>query len=113
MIFGVLSELEDHPDVLFLKLLNRKVTLMHRSLWPAWLAIVSKPEPWQHERGLDMHARQVHTESGKHATVAQPWSEWAKAAKVKPLRSVADAKRQIEDAAAALGAPPSALPWGD
>jgi hypothetical protein len=111
LIFKVLTELEEHPDVLFVKLLNRKVTLVHRRLWPAWLAIVSKSEPWQVERGLHMHTREVHTESGKHAIVAEPWAAWAKTAKVKALRSNAAAKREIEDAAAALGASPPALPW--
>lgn len=46
-IFGVLSELEDHPDVLFAKLVKKKVTLIHRRLWPALLGVVSKPQPWQ------------------------------------------------------------------
>jgi len=46
-IFAVLSDLEDHPDVLFLKLVKKKVTLVHRRLWPALLGVVSKPHPWQ------------------------------------------------------------------
>lgn len=47
LIFAVLSELADHPDVLLAKLLHRKVTLIHRRLWPALLAIVSKGDSWQ------------------------------------------------------------------
>ena len=39
LIFSVLSELADHPDVLFTKLLWQKDTLVHRSLWPALLAV--------------------------------------------------------------------------
>jgi hypothetical protein len=39
LIFSVLSELAEHPDVLFAKLLYRKDTLVHRSLWPAVLAV--------------------------------------------------------------------------
>ena len=47
LIFNVLSELSEHGDVLFLKLLGGKVTLIHRRLWPALLTIVAKAAPWQ------------------------------------------------------------------
>jgi hypothetical protein len=47
LIFAVLSQLAEHPDVLFAKLLYRKDTLIHRSLWPAVLAVGRAREPWQ------------------------------------------------------------------
>ncbi len=47
LIFAVLSELTDHPDVLFTKLLYRKDTLVHRSLGPAVLAVGSARDQWQ------------------------------------------------------------------
>jgi hypothetical protein len=50
LIFAVLSELSEHPDVLFTKLLSRKVTLVHRQLWPALLAVASGDQPWQLHR---------------------------------------------------------------
>jgi len=50
LIFAVLSDLSDHPDVLFTKLVQRKVTLVHRSLWPALLAVAAAGEPWQLDR---------------------------------------------------------------
>src|ERR1700686_1077364 len=55
LIFAVLSELGDHPDVLFTKLLHRKDTLVHRSLWPALLTVARSREPWQ-LRGLSAPA---------------------------------------------------------
>ena len=58
VIFKVLSELSDHPDVLFTKLIHRKVTLVHRQLWPALLAAVSAQEPWQ-LNGLSPAARKL------------------------------------------------------
>lgn len=58
LIFAVLSELADHDDVLFAKLLHGKVTLVHRRLWPALIAAVSKAEPWQLE-GLSDAARDL------------------------------------------------------
>jgi hypothetical protein len=50
LIFSVLSELADHPDVLTTKLLYRKDTLIHRSLWPSLLAMAAAREPWQFQR---------------------------------------------------------------
>jgi hypothetical protein len=61
LIFAVLSELADHPDVLFTKLLYRKVTLVHRQLWPALLAVASAGEPWQLLHGLSPSARSLLT----------------------------------------------------
>lgn len=142
LVFAVLSELGDHPDVLLVKLVQGKVTLVHRELWPALLAIVSKREPWQ-LRGLSasarrlldevsesrqpliargpavkelevrllVHSREIHTESGRHALAVEAWPLWAKPAGVRPLRSVAAAKRQLEEAVTRIGAEPSMLPW--
>jgi hypothetical protein len=47
LIFAVLAYLANHPDVLVTKLLYRKDTLVHRSLWPALLAVACAREPWQ------------------------------------------------------------------
>lgn len=142
LIFAVVSDLSEHRDVLFCKLLNGKVTLVHRSLWPAFLAIALANEPWQ-TRGLSSrgqqllaslneskepinssgpavkelevrllaHARQVHTESGRHELMVEPWTSWSRSIRVKPLRSLSLAKEKLEQAAQAIGAPRSALPW--
>ena len=142
LIFAVVSDLSEHRDVLFCKLLNGKVTLVHRSLWPAFLAIALANEPWQ-TRGLSSrgqqllaslneskepinssgpavkelevrllaHARQVHTESGRHELMVEPWTSWSHTIRVKPLRSLSLAKEKLEQAAQAIGAPRSALPW--
>ena len=58
LIFDVLSQLAGHDDVLFVKLLRGKVTLVHRTLWPALIAAVSRGEPWQLE-GLSAAARDL------------------------------------------------------
>lgn len=58
MIFRTLSELAEHPDVLITKLLFGKDTLVHRSLWPAFLAVATADEPWQH-KGLSQTARSL------------------------------------------------------
>src|SRR5262245_16990548 len=142
LIFAVLSELADHPDVLFTKLLYRKVTLVHRRLWPALVAVAAAGEAWQRreltraarallakverssaavrasgqtvkelELRLLVCAEQVHTESGRHETTLESWSEWARRRGVEPLRSAARGRQQLEEAAQAIGAAASALPW--
>jgi hypothetical protein len=145
LIFAVLSELSEHPDVLFTKLLYGKETLVHRQLWPALLAVATAGEPWQLqnlsasgrkflatlneskgavrssggtvkeiEMRLLAHAEQVHTESGRHEIVLEPWSVWRRRVRVKPLHSQSSGalgRQRIEEAVAAIGAPLSALPW--
>ena len=41
------EKLDDHKDVLITKLISRKVTFVHRSLWSRLMAIGSAREPWQ------------------------------------------------------------------
>lgn len=142
LIFRVLSALADHPDVLLTKLLFAKDTLVHRTLWPALLAVAGTAEPWQTQRlspqaralfkracsakaplgaagppvrelqsRLLLHAAEVHTPSGRHQMVLRPWSSWAAQTRTAPLASAEEGRQQLAAAAAALGAPLSALPW--
>jgi hypothetical protein len=55
LIFSVLAILADDSRVLFTKLLDRKDTLVHVSLWPALLAAASAREAWQ-TQGLSASA---------------------------------------------------------
>jgi|SRR5271168_976768 len=57
-IFSVLAKLADDPRLLFAKLLDRKDTLVHASLWPALLAVGSAREAWQME-GLSRAAAEL------------------------------------------------------
>lgn len=109
-IFTVSEMLEDHADVLIVKLISEKVTFVHRELWEHVYSIGVAREDWQLknltpaatqllkaldaegslrksgdaarelERRLLLHANQVHTESGAHAKVIETWDTWAKRA---------------------------------
>ena len=46
-IFAVLSALGEDPEVLLTKLVDGKVTLVARRLWPALLAVATAHEHWQ------------------------------------------------------------------
>jgi len=144
LIFGVLSELADHPDVLITKLLSAKDTLVHRRLWPAFLAMATSGDTWQREKlspgarallarvrrskeparasgpavkelasRLLVHTAERHSESGRHEIVVQSWRSWARQAGVDERLSAAQGREAIEAACRAIGAPLSALPWGD
>lgn len=47
VIYGALTVLEDHPDVLSTKLIAGKVTYVHRRLWQALIAVGISREDWQ------------------------------------------------------------------
>jgi hypothetical protein len=141
LIFAVLSDLAQRPDVLFTKLLYGKVTLLHRRLWSPFLAVASAREPWQ-VRGLSpkarrllrtleaegsvqasgagarelevrllAHAEEVHTESGRHEIHLEAWHAWSQRVGEKPAPSVSQARRTLETAVRELGAPLTGLPW--
>jgi hypothetical protein len=107
-IYALLVKFTAHEDVLCVKLVDGKVTFLHRRLWPAFLAIARAKEPWQTEKlsksarelfarveecgeheakgatakeleiRLLVHSGQVHTESGAHALVLTSWKRWSK-----------------------------------
>jgi hypothetical protein len=57
-IYDVCQELQRHPDVILVKLVGRKVTYLHRSLWSALLAVGASAAPWQTD-GLSAAARSL------------------------------------------------------
>jgi len=70
-IFAVLSEVQEHGDILVCRLLAGKLTLVHRRLWPAVAALAG-------ELPVDalVRVRQVHTASGKHVNEEIPFPQW-------------------------------------
>ena len=70
-IFKVYDALEDHPDVLLLKLISRKVTYVHRQLWPQIVAIGRARELWQ-AKDLSTAARKLLAGVDKSAGRARP-----------------------------------------
>lgn len=100
-IFRAANTLHDHPDVVAVKLIDGKVTFVHRRLWPALNAVAlaastkglssaarrllarvrrvgelraSGPAVKELERRLLVRTAQVHTERGAHELVVRPWS---------------------------------------
>ncbi len=94
-IFVVLEDVTDDPDVLVCRLVDDKLTLVHRRLWPA-LAAAAAHFP---DSRL-CKVTQVHTAGGRHRNVETPFADWL------PPDAAAAAKHiSMQDALAALG------PW--
>jgi len=67
-IYALLQRLADHPDVLVVRLVSGKVTLVHRRLWPAVLGAAKSGEPWQTE-GLPASASALAARVRQEGTV--------------------------------------------
>jgi len=70
-IFAVLTRLLDSSDVIATRLVNGKITLIHRRLWPA-LVRVADHFPAERLAAVD----EVHTPAGAHRTIEIPFPEW-------------------------------------
>jgi hypothetical protein len=70
-IFHALEALDDSPDVLCFRLVQKKLTFVHRRLWPALVRLSD-------ELGSDALAaiKQEHTKSGAHRNVVTLYPEW-------------------------------------
>ncbi len=106
-IFATAESLDDEHDVVTAKLVDGKITFVHRRLWPALVAIGRERATWQTDRlptsARELLARldedgtlqttgaaakaleqrllaasaQVHTDSGKHALELSTWDAFA------------------------------------
>jgi hypothetical protein len=102
-IFAIVETVTDSPEVLVCKLIDSKVTLVHRRLWPALVALAD-------EIGAERLARvdQEHTPSGKHVNRVTPFPDWV------PADVLTEAKRLTRDEALDLLPPPFAGEgWGE
>jgi hypothetical protein len=90
-IFAVLEQVTADPGVLACRLVDDKLTLVHRRLWPALAAAAAHFPPARLCR-----VTQVHTEGGRHRNIETAFADWLPA-------DVAQAARGI-DLAAALAA---------
>jgi len=136
-IYEALKDLSANPDVLVVKLVEGKDTLVHRRVWPELVAIAVSGEPWQFDKlsaparrlyervardgmveatgalTLELESRllaragQFHSESGAHRKHLEDWKRWAAANQVN--FSIVDAF----DAKLTLQAlcPEAQLPW--
>jgi hypothetical protein len=93
-IYAAINLVRDSPDVVALRLVKGKITLVHRRLWPAIVRVAAR---FPAERVAAVH--EEHTESGNHRTTTTPFPDW-----VPPdVMAIANAMSE-QDADAELGA---------
>lgn len=92
-IFAVLETVADSSDILVCRLIDGKVTLVHRRLWPALFRIADR---FPKDRLAQVH--QEHTTSGKHVNREVPFPRWVPAEVKKQARRIGE-----EEAVQSLG----------
>ena len=83
----------ESEDVLVCRLVEGKITLVHRRLWPALVRVAARFPPDRISK-----VRQEHTASGRHVNKEVPFPEWVPAKVRKQASSISE-----EEAIAALG----------
>ena len=73
-IFNVLEDLLASSDVVATRLINGRVTLIHRRVWPALVRLDGR-FPAERLAAVD----EVHTASGAHRAISVPFPEWVPA----------------------------------
>ena len=89
-IFAVTRAIRDSDDVLVCRLVEGKITFVHRRMWPALVRAAGRIPS---DRLTQV--REVHTSSGRHVTKEVPFPDWV------PASVRAAARRLSEEAARA------------
>ena len=92
-IYAILRDIQDASDILVCRIVKGKITFVHRRLWPHLIRMAHR-FPAEHLAQI----REEHTKTGRHATRAVAFSEWA----APDLRAEAAGLAE-EDALGALG----------
>jgi len=70
-IFTILQAVTDSKDILVCRLIDGKVTLVHRRLWPSLVRAAGRFSP-----ARIAQVREAHTPSGKHVSREVPFPKW-------------------------------------
>ena len=73
-IFSILSSVTESDQVLVCRLIDRKITLVHRRLWPALVRLSKRFTPAQLAQ-----VHEEHTRSGHHVSRSVPFPRWVPA----------------------------------
>jgi hypothetical protein len=70
-IYNVLSQVTESEHVLVCRMINGKITLVHRRLWPALVRLAERFAPQQIAQ-----VQEQHTATGRHKTHEVPFPDW-------------------------------------
>jgi uncharacterized lipoprotein NlpE involved in copper resistance len=94
VMFRLFDAVADSRDVLVCRLVEGKITFVHRRVWPALVRLAPR-----FPKGSLAQVRQEHTGSGRHRNVVTPFPQWA------PRDLLAKARRLDEEKAATILGP--------
>jgi hypothetical protein len=92
-IFATLQAVTNSKEILVCRLVDGKVTLVHRRLWPALVRVAGRFRPDQIAQ-----VREEHMPSGRHETRVVPFPKWVPAEVKEEAKSISE-----PEALAALG----------
>ena len=84
-IYGVLQAVSDSDEVLVCRLIDGKITLVHRRLWPSLVRLAERFTPEQLAQ-----VREEHTASGRHVNREVPFPEWVPADVAEQARTLGE-----------------------
>jgi hypothetical protein len=84
-VFAIFQAVADSKDVLVCRLLNGKVTFVHRRLWPALVRVAERFPAAQISQ-----VHEEHTTSGRHVTREVPYPDWVPRAVVKCAKGMSE-----------------------
>jgi hypothetical protein len=84
-IFAAINAVADSPDVVRLRLVNGKVTLVHRRVWPSLVRLCAIIPP-ERLASIEEH----HTSSGAHRKVETPFPAWVPADTIEAAAKVTE-----------------------
>jgi hypothetical protein len=73
-IFDAINEVADSGEVVRLRLVNGKITLVHRRVWPALVRVAGRLRPEQLAA-----VSEEHTASGAHRKIETAYPDWVPA----------------------------------
>jgi len=86
-IYSILGFLEESPDVLVCRVVNGKITFVHRRLWPA---LISAAGRFPEERLAKIE--QEHTDQGRHVNHETPFPLWADPISISEAKTLSEAQ---------------------
>ena len=93
-IYAILRGVTESDQVLVCRLIDGKITLVHRRLWPSLVRLAARFAPGQLAR-----VRDEHTPSGRHVSRELPFPQWVPADVAEQARTLGE-----QEALAAFGA---------
>ena len=88
-IFRAIRAIGESPDVLVCKLVEGKITYVHRRLWPALIKLASRFRKEQLAKVWDEHTR-----SGAHQSKREPFPNWVPSEVMKKAEALSVAEAE-------------------